>query len=89
MIRQICNIKPEDVATIRSRELAKHEDPDLILRGKRIRRDGDGKLFSGADRTTCDEDVVRMCRPGRPKMLRKKLMEKDLSRVQANNHRFR
>ena len=35
------------------------------------------KLFSGADRTICDVDVVRMCRPGRPKMLRKKSVEKD------------
>ena len=37
MIRQVCSIKPEDVATVRSSELlAKHEleDLDLILREK-------------------------------------------------------
>ena len=35
MIRQICSIKPEDMATVRSSELlAKLEDLDLILREK-------------------------------------------------------
>ena len=40
MIRQICSIKPEDVATVRSSELLpklEHEDLDLILREKRLR----------------------------------------------------
>ena len=38
MIRQICSIKPEDVATVRSSELLPKlelEDLDLILRGRR------------------------------------------------------
>ena len=39
MIRQICSIKPEDVATVRSSELLaklKLEDLDLILRERRL-----------------------------------------------------
>ena len=38
LIRQICSIKPEDVAMVRSSELmAKLEDLDLILRERRLR----------------------------------------------------
>ena len=38
MIRQICSIKPPDVAMVRSSELlAKLEDLDLILRERRLR----------------------------------------------------
>ena len=39
MIRQICSIKPEDVATVRSSELLAKlelEDLDLILRDRRL-----------------------------------------------------
>ena len=37
MIRQICSIKPDDVATVRPRELlAKLESLDLILRERRL-----------------------------------------------------
>ena len=40
MIRQICSIKPEDVATVRSSELLAKlelEDLELILRERRLR----------------------------------------------------
>ena len=40
MIRQICNVKPEDVATVRSNELLARleiDDLDVILREKRLR----------------------------------------------------
>ena len=45
MIRQICNVKPEDVtvATVRSNELLaglETDDLDVILREKRLRRFG-------------------------------------------------
>ena len=40
MIRQICSIKPEDVATVRSNELlAKPEDLNLILWERRLHCD--------------------------------------------------
>ena len=60
MIRQICNIKPEDVATARSRELLAKpqlEDLDLILRERRLRLFGHVERSSGAVRTTCDIQI--------------------------------
>ena len=55
MIRQICSIKPEDVATVRSSELlAKLEDLDLILRERRLCWFGRVERSSGAIRTACD-----------------------------------
>ena len=37
MIRQICNVKPENVATVRSNELLAIIDLDVIRREKRLR----------------------------------------------------
>ena len=57
MIRQICSIKPEDVATVRSSQLLAKlelEDLDLILRERRLRWFGHVKRSSGAIRTACD-----------------------------------
>ena len=55
MVRQICNIKPEDVVTVRSRELlVSLGDLDLILREKMFAWCGNAECFSGAVRTTCD-----------------------------------
>ena len=51
MIRQICSIKPEDVATVRSSQLLAKlelEDLDLILREKRLRWFGHVERSSGA-----------------------------------------
>ena len=60
MIRQICSIKPEDVATVRSSELlAKFqlEDLDLILRERRLRWFGHVEGSSGAIRTSYDIQI--------------------------------
>ena len=58
MIRQICNTKPEDVATARSIELlAKLEDLDLILRERRLRWFGHVERSSGAIRTACNIQI--------------------------------
>ena len=60
MIRQICNIKPEDVATARSRELLaklKLEGLDLILRERRLRLFGHVERSSGAVSTACDIQI--------------------------------
>ena len=60
MIRQICSIKPENVATVRSRELLAKlelEDLDLILREKRLRWFGHVERSSGAIRTACDIQI--------------------------------
>ena len=57
MIRQICSIKPEDVARVRSSELLAKlqlEDLDLILRERRLRWLGHVERLSGAIRTAYD-----------------------------------
>ena len=51
MIRQMCNIKPEDVATVRSKKLLAQLEIDyvaVILRGKKIRWFVYVERFSGA-----------------------------------------
>ena len=63
MIRQICNIKPEDVAMVRSSKLlAKLEIKDLalILRERRLRWFGHVEHSSGAIRTACDIQIDGM-----------------------------
>ena len=77
MIRQICSIKPEDLATVRSSELlAKLEDLDLILRERRLRWCGHVECSSGAIRTACDIQIAG--RQGGPtKLTWKKLTERD------------
>ena len=60
MIRQICSIKPEDVATVRSSELLAKlelEDLNLILRERRLGWVGHVECFSGALSTTILEQI--------------------------------
>ena len=60
MIRQICSIKPEDVATVRSSELLAKlelEDLNLILRERRLHWFGHVEGSSGAIRTACDIQI--------------------------------
>ena len=60
MIRQICSIKPEDVARVRSSKLlAKFqlEDLDLILRERRLSWFGHVESSSGAIRTAYDMQI--------------------------------
>ena len=69
MIRLICSIKPEDVATVRSSELLAKlelEDLDLILRERRLRWFGHVECSSGAIRTACDIQIDGRHRAGRP-----------------------
>ena len=54
MIRQICNVKPQDTATIRSFELLARlgiEDLDLILKERRLRWYGHVERSNGAVKT--------------------------------------
>ena len=75
MIRQICSIKPEDVATVRSNKLlVKLEDLDLILR-ERSHWFGHVEHSSGAVRTACDIQVDGRQEPGIPKLTWKKLTD--------------
>ena len=80
MIRQICSIKPEDVARVRSSVLLAKlhlEDLDLILRERRLRWFGHVARSSGAIRTAYDMQIDGKRGAGRPKQTWKKLTEKD------------
>ena len=70
MIRQICNVKPQDTANIRSTELLERhgiEDLDLILKERRLRWYGHVKRSNGAVKTAFDIQIVGKRGPGRPK----------------------
>ena len=78
MIRQICSIKPEDVARVRSSELLAKlqlEDLDLILR--RLCWFGHVARSSGAIRTAYDMQIDGKRGAGRPMQTWTKLTEKD------------
>ena len=80
MIRQICNVKPQDTATIRTIELLAQlgiEDLDLILKERRLRWYGHVERSNGAVKTAFDIQVNGKRGPGRPKMTWKQLTERD------------
>ena len=83
MIRQICNVKPQDTATIRSTELLARlgiEDLDLILKERRLRLYGYVERSNGAVKTAFDIQVDGKRGPPRPKMTWKQLTERDLKK---------
>ena len=80
MIKQICSIKPEDVATVWSSELLAKlelEDLNLILRERRLHWFEHVERSNGAIRTACDIQIEGRQGAGRPKLTWKKLTEKD------------
>ena len=80
MIRQICNIKPQDTATIRSTELLTRlgiEDLDLILKERRLCWYGHVERSNGAVKTAFDIQVNGKRGLGRPKMTWKQLTERN------------
>ena len=71
MIRQICNVGPQDIVTTRSNELLARlgiEDLDLILNERRLRWCGHVERSNGAVKTAFDIQVDGKRGPGRPKM---------------------
>ena len=67
MIRQVCNVKPQDTATIRSIELLARlgiEDLDLILKVRRLRWYGHVERSNGAVKTAFDIQVNGKRGPG-------------------------
>ena len=79
MIRQICNVKPQDVTT-RSNELLTRlgiEDLELVLKERRLRWCGHVERCNGAVKTAFDIQVEGKRGPGRPKMTWKQLTEGD------------
>ena len=82
MIRQICSIKSEDVATVRSSELLTKlelEAIDLILRKRRLCWFGHVEHSGGAvsEQHVIDIQMEGRRGSGRPKMTCKKLTEND------------
>ena len=80
MIRQICNVRPQDIVTTRSNDLLVRlgiEDLDLILKERRLRWYGHVERSSGAIKTASDIQVDGKRGPGRPKMTWKQLTERD------------
>ena len=70
MIRRICNVKPQDTATIRSTELFARlgiEDLDLILKERRLRWYGHVERSNGAVKTAFDIQVDGKCGLGGPR----------------------
>ena len=71
MIRQICNVKTQDTATIRSTELLARlgiEDLDHILKERRLRLYGHVERSNGAVKTAFDIQVDGKRGPPRPNM---------------------
>ena len=80
MIREICNVKPQDTATIRSTKLLARlgiEDLDLILKERRLRWYGHVESSNGAVKTAFHLQADGKCGPGRPKLTWKQLTERD------------
>ena len=81
MIRQICNVRPQDTVTTRSNELLVRlgiEDLDLILKERRLRWYGHVERSNGAVKTAFDIQADGKCgSAGRPQMTWKQLTERD------------
>ena len=80
MIRQICNVRLQDIVTTRSNELLAWlgiEDLDLILKERRLRWYGHVERCNGAVKTAFHIQVEGKRGPGRPKMTWKQLTERD------------
>ena len=86
MIRQICNVKPNDVATVRSKYLLAQLEIDYIvvnLREKRLHWFVHVEQFSGAIKTVNMQIEVERG-PGRPKTTWMTLTDRDLREWKLN-----
>ena len=80
MIREICNVRPQDIVTTRSNGLLVRlgiEDLNLILKERRLRWYRHVECSNGAVKTAFDIQVDGKRGPGRPKMTWKHLTERD------------
>ena len=80
MIRQICNVKPQDTVTTRSTELLARlgiEYLNCILKERRLRWYGHVESSNGAVKTAFDIQVDVKHGPGRHKLTWKQLTERD------------
>ena len=80
MIRQICNVKPQDIVTIRSNELLAQlgiEHLDLILKERRLRWYGHVESSNGAVKTAFDIQVDGKHELERPELTWQERTERD------------
>ena len=80
MIRQICNVRPQDVVTTMSNELLARlgiDDLDLILKERKLCWYGHVECSNGVVKTAFHIQVEGKRGPGRPKMTWKQLTERD------------
>ena len=80
VIRQICNVKPQDIVTTRANELLARlgiEDLDPILKERRLPWYGHVEHSNGAVKTAFDLLVDGKHGPGRSKLTWKQLTERD------------
>ena len=87
MIRQICNVKPEDVATVRSNELLARleiDDLNIILREKRLCWFGHIERSSGAIKAVWDMQIEGKRGPRWRKMVWRTLTERDCREWKLN-----
>ena len=80
MIRQICNVKLQDIVTTRSNELLAQlgiDYLDLILKERRLHWYGHMERSNGAVRTAFHIQADGKRGPGRPKMTWKQLTERE------------
>ena len=71
MIRQSCNVRPQDIVTTRSNDLLVQlgiENLDIILKERTLRLYGHVERSNGAVKTAFDIQVDGKHGPGRPKM---------------------
>ena len=87
MIRQNCNGKPNDVATVRSKKLLTQLEIDYIvvnLREKRLHWFVHVEQFSGAIKTVCNMQIEVERGPGRPKTTWMTVTDGDLREWKLN-----
>ena len=87
MIRQICNVKPDNVATVRSKYLLAQLEIDYIvvnLREKRLRWFVHVDQISGAFKTVCDMQIEVERGPRMPKTAWLTLTDRDLHEWKHN-----
>ena len=91
MIRQICNVKPQDTATIRSIELLARlgiEDLDLILKERRLRWYGHEERSNVAVKTAFDTVLEMAGRQMRPKIILGDLIWSEIRVFVARRFKF-
>ena len=92
IIRQICNVKPQEIVTTRSSELLVQvciEYLDLILKEKRLRWYGHMEPSSGAVERAFAIQVDGKHGPGRPKMTWTQMTEELQSGSSHDRHTLR